>query len=240
MNNKKVLLVEDESSLRQLMKTYFLKEGAEVIEAGDGRAALNKFEENNIDLVILDIMLPEYDGWSVCKRIREKSDIPILMLTARSEENDKLFGFELGADDYMTKPFSLKELIARSKVLIKRSRKEMDLKDILILENIKIDRLSHKVFINNIEVEFSPKEYDLLNYFVTNKNQALSREMILNGVWGYDYYGDLRTVDTHIKRLRQKLEDEGDKITTVRGFGYRFEVTEWKETQFFLDFSYIL
>lgn len=226
MNNKKVLLVEDESSLRQLMKTYFLKEGAEVIEAGDGRVALNKFEENNIDLVILDIMLPEYDGWSVCKRIREKSDIPILMLTARSEENDKLFGFELGADDYMTKPFSLKELIARSKVLIKRSRKEMDLKDILILENIKIDRLSHKVFINNIEVEFSPKEYDLLNYFVTNKNQALSREMILNGVWGYDYYGDLRTVDTHIKRLRQKLEDEGDKITTVRGFGYRFEVTE--------------
>ncbi len=226
MKNKKILLVEDEKSLRQLIKTYFLKEGAEVIESEDGRIALENFENNDFDLIVLDIMLPEYDGWSVCKRIREKSDIPILMLTARSEENDKLFGFELGADDYMTKPFSLKELIARSKALIKRSKKEIEMKDILIIDNIKIDRLSHKVFIDNTEIDFSPKEYDLLNYFVINKNQALSREMILDGVWGYDYFGDLRTVDTHIKRLRQKLEDHGDKIVTVRGFGYRFEVKE--------------
>ena len=226
MKNKKILLVEDEKSLRQLIKTYFLKEGAEVIESEDGRIALENFENNDFDLIVLDIMLPEYDGWSVCKRIREKSDIPILMLTARSEENDKLFGFELGADDYMTKPFSLKELIARSKALIKRSKKEIEMKDILIIDNIKIDRLSHKVFIDNTEIDFSPKEYDLLNYFVINKNQALSREMILDGVWGYDYFGDLRTVDTHIKRLRQKLEDHRDKIVTVRGFGYRFEVKE--------------
>ena len=226
MNNKKILLVEDEESLRQLMRAYFIKEGAEIFEASDGKIALDIFNNNDIDLVILDVMLPEYDGWSVCKRIREKKETPIMMLTARSEENDKLFGFELGADDYMTKPFSLKELIARSKALLKRSQKDITTKDVIFINGIKIDKVSHQVSINKKHLELTPKEHDLLNYFVLNKNQALSREMILNGVWGYDYYGDLRTVDTHVKRLRHKMEDLGEKIVTVRGFGYRFEVLE--------------
>lgn len=227
MKNIKVLLTEDEESLRKLMKAYYIKEGASVLEARDGQEALKVFKEEKIDIVILDIMLPKYDGWTVCKKIREESDVPILMLTARSEENDKLLGFELGADDYMTKPFSLKELMARSKVLLKRSQKYnqgIDVDNIININGLKIDKNSRKVYIDENEVELSPKEYELLSYFVINTNQALSREMILDGVWGYDYYGDLRTVDTHVKRLRQKLEEYGKRIVTVRSFGYRFEV----------------
>lgn len=227
MNNIKILLTEDEESLRKLMKAYYLKEGALVLEAKDGEEALKFFKEGKIDIVILDIMLPKYDGWTVCKKIREESDVPILMLTARSEENDKLLGFELGADDYMTKPFSLKELMARSKVLLKRSQKynqDFDVDNIININGLKINKNSRKVYIDEKEVELSPKEYELLSYFVINTNQALSREMILDGVWGYDYYGDLRTVDTHVKRLRHKLEEYGKSIVTVRSFGYRFEV----------------
>lgn len=227
MNNIKILLTEDEESLRKLMKAYYLKEGALVLEAKDGEEALKIFKEEKIDIVILDIMLPKYDGWTVCKKIREESDVPILMLTARSEENDKLLGFELGADDYMTKPFSLKELMARSKVLLKRSQKynqDFDVDNIININGLKINKNSRKVYIDEKEVELSPKEYELLSYFVINTNQALSREMILDGVWGYDYYGDLRTVDTHVKRLRHKLEEYGKSIVTVRSFGYRFEV----------------
>ena len=224
MRGVTILLVEDEENLRKLIKAYLSKEGAEILEAPDGKIALDLFESNNIDLVILDIMLPEYDGWSVCKRIREKSDLPVLMLTARNDEDDKLFGFELGADDYMTKPFSLKELVARTKALLKRSLKKEQLKDAITLGSLKLERSSHKVFLEGKELELSPKEYDLLDYFIVNRNQALTREMILDGVWGYDYYGDLRTVDTHVKRLRQKLQSYGDNITTVRGTGYRFEV----------------
>ncbi len=227
MNNIKILLTEDEESLRKLMKAYYLKEGALVLEAKDGEEALKIFKEGKIDIVILDIMLPKYDGWTVCKKIREESDVPILMLTARSEENDKLLGFELGADDYMTKPFSLKELMARSKVLLKRSQKynqDFDVDNIININGLKINKNSRKVYIDEKEVELSPKEYELLSYFVINTNQALSREMILDGVWGYDYYGDLRTVDTHVKRLRHKLEEYGKSIVTVRSFGYRFEV----------------
>lgn len=227
MKNIKVLLTEDEESLRKLMKAYYIKEGASVLEARDGQEALKVFKEEKIDIVILDIMLPKYDGWTVCKKIREESDVPILMLTARSEENDKLLGFELGADDYMTKPFSLKELMARSKVLLKRSQKYnqgIDVDNIININGLKIDKNSRKVYIDENEVELSPKEYELLSYFVINTNQALSREMILDGVWGYDYYGDLRTVDTHVKRLRHKLEKYGKRIVTVRSFGYRFEV----------------
>ena len=223
LNNKKVLVIEDEKDLRQLMKAYYIKEGAEVLEAGDGELGLELFNDKKPDLVILDIMLPKYDGWSVCKRIRENSDIPVLMLTARSEESDKLFGFDLGADDYMTKPFSLKELIARSKVLVKRNQKKTDQDKSIVIHGIRIDRLSHKIFVDEKEVDLSPKEFDLLEYFVVNINQALTREMILNSVWGYDYFGDLRTVDTHVKRLRNKLGNHGEKIVTVRGLGYRFE-----------------
>lgn len=220
-----ILLVEDEEKLRRLIVTYLKREMANIFEASDGEEALRTWEENHIDVVILDIMLPKYDGWTICKRIRENSNVPILMLTARGEESDKLFGFELGADDYMTKPFSVKELVARVKALLKRSNQGIST-EILTVEDLIIDKKSHLVSIKDSPLQLSPKEYDLLLFFIHNKNQALSREMILNGVWGYDYYGDLRTVDTHVKRLRQKLGELGKRVTTVRGIGYRFEVKE--------------
>lgn len=222
------MLVEDEDKLRKLISTYLNKESTNVFEARDGEEALRLFNENQINIVILDIMLPKYDGWTVCKRIREVSSIPILMLTARNEESDKLFGFELGADDYMIKPFSLKELVARVKALLKRSRQQVS-HEVIELGELVIDKKSRKVCVNNSTLALSPKEYDLLLFFTHNKNQALSRELILDGVWGYDYYGDLRTVDTHVKRLRQKLQAVGDAIVTVRGFGYRFEVQHEKK-----------
>ena len=224
MHNISVLVVEDEENLRKLIKTYLVKEGAKVFEAADGEQAMTIFEEKKIDLVILDIMLPKYDGWSVCKMIRENSQAPIIMLTARNEENDKLFGFELGADDYITKPFSLKELIARTKALLKRTKTADELQDIIKIGNLVINKVSHQVTVDDENIDLSPKEYDLLLYFVIHKKQALTREMILDGVWGYDYYGDLRTVDTHVKRLRKKISHVGDKIVTIRGTGYRFEV----------------
>jgi len=220
-----ILIVEDEDKLRRLINTYLKREMANVFEASNGEEALAQFQCRDIDLIILDIMLPKYDGWTICKRIRENSMVPILILTARAEESDKLFGFELGADDYMTKPFSPKELVARSKALLRRSKKSISL-EVLKFEGLTIDKKSHKVFVADKQIILSPKEYDLLIYFIHNKNQALSREVLLDGVWGYDYYGDLRTVDTHIKRLRQKLEVAGNRIKTVRGLGYRFEVGE--------------
>ena len=218
-----ILLVEDEEKLRKLVSTYLKKEGINVLEASDGEEALNLFNQNQVNIVILDIMLPKYDGWTICKRIREVSNIPVLILTARNDESDKLFGFDLGADDYMTKPFSLKELVARVKALLKRSQQQVS-NEVITIEGLVIDKKSHMVQLQNNPLALSPKEYDLLLFFTHNKNQALSREIILDGVWGYDYYGDLRTVDTHVKRLRQKLESMGEKIVTVRGFGYRFEV----------------
>jgi len=218
-----ILLVEDEDKLRKLIKTYLAKDGMNVHEAADGEEGIQMWEENKADLIVLDIMLPKYDGWTLCKRIREQSNIPIILLTARSEESDKLFGFELGADDYITKPFSVKELTARVKALLKRSN-QMVSSEILKTDDLKIDKKSHQVQLRENILELSPKEYDLLIYLMNNKNQALTREMILDEVWGYDYYGDLRTVDTHIKRLRQKLLDYGDRIITIRGTGYRFEV----------------
>jgi len=218
-----ILLVEDEKNLRKLIKTYLQKEMVNVVEASNGREALELWEDNQYDLVILDIMMPEYDGWTVCKRIRENSHVPIIMLTARSEESDKLFGFDLGADDYMTKPFSVKELVARVKALLKRSNRELST-EILEVQGLKVDKKGHQVFLQEEFLALTPKEYDLLLVFLHNVNQALSREIILDNVWGYDYYGDLRTVDTHVKRLRQKLNQMGKQIKTIRGFGYRFEV----------------
>jgi len=218
-----ILLVEDEKNLRKLIKTYLQKEMVNVVEASNGREALELWEDNQYDLVILDIMMPEYDGWTVCKRIRENSHVPIIMLTARSEESDKLFGFDLGADDYMTKPFSVKELVARVKALLKRSNRELST-EILEVQGLKVDKKGHQVFLQEELLALTPKEYDLLLVFLHNHNQALSREIILDNVWGYDYYGDLRTVDTHVKRLRQKLNQMGKQIKTIRGFGYRFEV----------------
>ncbi len=218
-----VLLVEDEKNLRKLIVTYLKREMIDVVEAVDGREALELWEENKYDLVILDVMLPEYDGWTVCKRIRQNSHVPIIMLTARAEESDKLFGFDLGVDDYVTKPFSVKELVARVKALLKRSNRQL-LTEIIEVEELKVDKKMHQAFLNDEPIDLTPKEYDLLLVFLHNRNQALTREIILDSVWGYDYYGDLRTVDTHVKRLRKKLRHMGKQIITVRGLGYRFEV----------------
>lgn len=219
----KILMAEDEERLRKLVTTYLKRENYDVLEAKDGKEALKIWEEEKVDFVILDVMMPFVDGWSVCREIRRESDIPIIMLTARGEESDKLFGFDLGVDDYVTKPFSVKELVARVKALLKRSGQQQ-IKDAITMGPLSIDTMQHQVYINGQAVELSPKEYDLLYFMMLNKNQALTRDAILNGVWGYDYYGDLRTVDTHIKRLRKKLEDFGDSIVTVRGIGYRLEV----------------
>ncbi len=223
MNSLKILLVEDDMRLRKLVATYLRKEDFEVVEAEDGKIAMERWSESEIDLVILDVMLPEYDGWTVCRNIRRESRVPIMMLTARSEENDKLFGFELGVDDYVTKPFSTKELVARVKALLKRSGKT-SFEDEIVFGTLKINTKYHMVFINEEVIELTPKEYDLLVYFINNKNIALSREKILDGVWGHDYFGDLRTVDTHVKRLRKKLQEMSEYLSTVRGLGYRFEV----------------
>lgn len=222
MQKKSILIVENEDSLLDLITTYFIKEGYHIHQAKDGFLALSIFENENIDLVILDIMLDQSDGWTVCREIRKQGHTPILMLTARNQESDKLFGFELGADDYMTKPFSLKELVARSNALIRRSDLSI-ISDVIYKGEIEIHQKSHKVMIQNRQIELTPKEYDLLLFFIKHENEAISREDLLSHVWGHQYFGDLRTVDTHIKRLRQKIEPLS-YISTVFGVGYRFEV----------------
>ncbi|EOD00273.1 response regulator transcription factor [Caldisalinibacter kiritimatiensis] len=220
-----ILLVEDEDRMRRLVSDYLKREGYNIIESEDGKKALDIFidMEHEIDLVILDIMLPEYDGWTVLREIRKENNTPVLLLTARGEESDQLFGFELGADEYVTKPFSPKILVARVKALLKRGNTTVNNTKISV-ENIEIDESAHRVYIEGKEIELTPKEYELLVYMVKNKGKALSRNKILNEVWGYDYFGDSRTVDTHVKRLRVKLENKSDFIQTVRGVGYRFEV----------------
>lgn len=224
-----ILLVEDEDRMRRLVSDYLKREGYNIIESEDGKKALDIFidMEHEIDLVILDIMLPEYDGWTVLREIRKENNTPVLLLTARGEESDQLFGFELGADEYVTKPFSPKILVARVKALLKRGNTTVNNTKISV-ENIEIDESAHRVYIEGKEIELTPKEYELLVYMVKNKGKALSRNKILNEVWGYDYFGDSRTVDTHVKRLRVKLENKSDFIQTVRGVGYRFEVKKWK------------
>ncbi len=214
---KKILVVEDEWKMRRLIKDYLVKEGYHVDEAGDGREALEIFQEGGYDLIILDIMLPKMDGWSVCREIRRESMVPVIILTARGEENDQIFGFELEADEYITKPFNPKLLIARIKAIFRRAGKP----DKITRGDIDIDEGSRRAEIKGAEVDLTPKEFDMLLYFVQNRGLALSREKILNSVWGWDYFGDERTVDTHVKRLRKKI---GEKyIQTIRGFGYRFE-----------------
>lgn len=224
MKNINILICEDELKIRLLVEKYLKNEGYYVFSAKNGLEGLDILEENPIDLAILDVMMPEYDGWSLLKRIREDyGDMPVIMLTARDEERDKIFGFELGADDYVAKPFSVKELMARVKSLLKRSGKK-NAEDRIDIGNLQINLNSHLVFINDDEIPLTSKEYDLLIYFINNQNIALSREQIIDRVWGYDYYGDFRTVDTHIKRLRVKINDADVKIATVRNVGYRFEV----------------
>lgn len=220
-----VLIAEDEERLRKLIVKYLKNENYNIFEASNGKEAIQVFEEEAIDLVILDVMMPIIDGFKTCKAIRNKSNVPIIMLTARSEEEDKILGFELGVDDYVTKPFSTRELLARVKALLKRSGKTEAIEE-LIIGNLHIHTPSRTVTVNKEEVALSPKEYDLLLYFTDHPNRALSREQILNRVWGYDFFGDGRTVDTVIKRLRKKIGEEGDRITTVRSIGYKFEVEE--------------
>ncbi|PAB57241.1 response regulator transcription factor [Anaeromicrobium sediminis] len=222
----KILIAEDEDKMRQVIRKYVEKEEYEVTEACDGRAALEILEtENDFSLIILDVMMPIIDGWTVCRKVREKLDTPIIMLTARGEEYDRLFGFELGVDDYIVKPFSPRELIARIKAILKRSSKTVK-NDVLDYGNIKISPLERIVLVDNKEVYLTPKEFDLLLFLTTNNKQACSREMLLSKVWGYDFIGDLRTVDTHIKQLREKLSPYKGYIKTVWGTGYKFKVEE--------------
>lgn len=223
--NKTVLLVEDERRLREIVCDYFRNEGFEVIEAEDGKQALELFAEHNVDLIVLDIMLPEIDGWSVCRRVRKESAVPIIMLTARSDEDDTLLGFELGADEYVTKPFSPKILVARAKTLLKRADGAVGQveENMLSLAGIDVNRLSRTVTVEGEEIILTHKEFELLVYLMENKGIVLSRQHLLDQLWGYDYFGDDRTVDTHIKKLRNKLGDKAKHIGTVIRVGYKFE-----------------
>lgn len=224
-----ILIVEDDPRMRELIMLYFRAQNYGLLEADNGKDALEIFSRESVDLVILDLMIPQVDGWQVCRKMRELSDIPIIILTARSQEDDELLGFELGADDYVTKPFNPKLLVARAAALLARAQKSRGKHPAFIEINhlkLRIDDDSHDVFINNEKLNLSPREYELLYFLASHRGQLLSREQILDGVWGYDYFGDLRTVDTHIWRLREKLGALAELITTVRGFGYRFEVNK--------------
>lgn len=222
---EKIMIIEDEFRMRKLLKDYFKKEGFQVVEAENGKEAMNIFKTENPDLVILDIMMPYLDGFTLCKYIRKISAVPIIFLTAKSEDEDKILGFNMGADEYVTKPFSPKVLVARSKTLLKRVNGTIGGNtDNLIIDELSINIPSRQVTLNNEELLLSPKEFDLLIYMVKNRGIVLTRDMILDSVWGVDYFGDLRTVDTHIKRLREKLKEKSNLISTVRGLGYKFEV----------------
>lgn len=215
-----ILVVDDEELIREVIKEYCINDGYTVFEASNGDEAINIVKNENIDLIVLDVMMPKKDGYSTLKEIKNIKKIPVIMLTARTEEYDKLLGFELGVDDYVTKPFSPRELLARIKAVVRRDEPDEQ----FIYENLKVDFKGHIVTIDNSELKLTPKEYELLVYFINNKNIALSREQLLSKVWGYDFFGDDRTIDTHIKMLRNNLGKYRDIIITVRGMGYRFEV----------------
>jgi two-component system response regulator ResD len=225
MDKLKVLMVDDESRMRKLVNDFLSRKNYEVIEAGDGEEAIDKFyADKDISLVILDVMMPKMDGWEVCREIRKNnSKVPIIMLTAKSEERDELQGFDCGADEYISKPFSPKILTARVDALIRRTYM-VDNNECIDVGGIEINKAAHIVKIDGQEIELSYKEFELLSYFVDNKGLALSREKILNNVWNYDYFGDARTIDTHVKKLRKKMGDKGDYIKTIWGMGYKFEV----------------
>lgn len=227
--NRTILIIEDEFKIRFLLRDYLKAEGFTVLEACDGDEGLVAFKNNKVDLILLDIMMPKVDGITVLETIREVSDLPIILLTAKGQEEDKLFGYEVGADDYITKPFSPKILIAKIKALLKRTG---DLNDNFNIEQdyngLIINKLAHEVKVNNESLTLSPKEFELLVYLSEHSGIALTRDIILDNVWGLDYYGDLRTVDTNIKRLREKLGVKSNYIVTVRGSGYKFEVQNEK------------
>ena len=226
MDSVKVLMVDDEARMRKLVKDFLAIKGYRVIEAEDGEQAVDIFfKEKDIGLVILDVMMPKMDGWEVCRTLRRYSQVPIIMLTARSEERDELQGFELGVDEYISKPFSPKILVARVNAILRRTL-GTEGEDVMSAGGIVIDKAAHIVKIDGKSVDLSYKEFELLAYFIENQGIALSREKILNNVWNYDYFGDARTIDTHVKKLRSKLGDKGEYIKTIWGMGYKFEVEE--------------
>lgn len=224
MSDITVLVVDDESRMRKLIRDFLSQKQYKILEAGDGEEALKVFEENqnSINLILLDVMMPKLDGWSVLRQIRQTSKVPIVMLTARGEEQDELFGFELGVDEYISKPFSPKILVARVEAILKRTHAEEN--KVIDYGGITIDTEGRTVKVDGKEIEMSLREYELLKYLMDNANIALSRDKILNNVWNYDYYGDSRTIDSHIKKIRHKLGKKGKYIETIRGVGYKFEV----------------
>lgn len=225
MEQLKILVVDDEARMRKLVKDFLSVKGFSVIEAADGEEAVDIFfEQKDIALIILDVMMPKMDGWETCKTIRKYSKVPIIMLTARGEERDELQGFDLGVDEYISKPFSPKILVARVEAILRRSIPSSN--DAVEIGGIRIDKAAHQVTIDGENVDLSYKEFELLSYFVENQGLALSREKILNNVWNYDYFGDARTIDTHVKKLRSKMGEKGDYIKTIWGMGYKFEVSE--------------
>ena len=226
MDALKILVVDDESRMRKLVKDFLTKKNFQVLEAGDGEEAMDIFyEEKDIALIILDVMMPKMDGWEVCREIRKNSKVPIIMLTARSDERDELLGFDLGVDEYISKPFSPKILVARVEAILRRTG-QANPEDVLSAGGIVIDKAAHLATVDGKQMELSFKEFELLTYFLENEGIALSREKILNSVWNYDYFGDARTIDTHVKKLRSKMGDKGEYIKTVWGMGYKFEVDE--------------
>ena len=226
MDALKILVVDDESRMRKLVKDFLTKKNFQVLEAGNGEEAMDIFyEEKDIALIILDVMMPKMDGWEVCREIRKNSKVPIIILTARSDERDELLGFDLGVDEYISKPFSPKILVARVEAILRRTG-QSNPEDVLSAGGIVIDKAAHLATVDGNPMELSFKEFELLTYFLENEGIALSREKILNSVWNYDYFGDARTIDTHVKKLRSKMGDKGEYIKTVWGMGYKFEVDE--------------
>ncbi|MCJ7834319.1 response regulator transcription factor [Cuneatibacter sp. NSJ-177] len=225
MERRKVLMVDDEERMRKLVRDFLVKKDFQVLEAGDGEEAIDVFfADKKIDLVILDVMMPKMNGWEVLETIRKYSKVPVILLTAKAEERDELRGFELGVDEYITKPFSPKILVARVEALLRRTVGDQG--DVLDVGGIQINKAAHTVSVNGKNLDLSFKEFELLTYFVENQGIALSRETILNNVWNYNYFGDARTIDTHVKKLRSKMEEKGDYIKTVWGMGYKFEVDQ--------------
>lgn len=221
MDKLKILVVDDESRMRKLVRDFLVKNNFEVLEAENGEQAVDVFfETKNVALIVLDVMMPKMDGWQVCKEIRAYSKVPIIMLTAKSDERDELQGFELGVDEYISKPFSPRILVARIEAILRRTNR-LDKDDILDCGGIHVDKAAHQVVIDGQEIELSYKEFELLVYFIENRGIALSREKILNNVWNYDYFGDARTIDTHVKKLRSKMGAKGDLIKTIWGVGYK-------------------
>ena len=226
MERLRILVVDDESRMRKLVSDFLVKQEYEVLEAKDGEEALDIFfKQKDIALLILDVMMPKMDGWEVCREIRAYSKVPIIMLTAKGNEHDELQGFELGVDEYITKPFSPKILVARVEAILRRTNL-LASEEAMEAGGIELNKSAHRVLIDGVDVELSYKEFELLAYFIVNKGLALSREKILNNVWNYDYFGDARTIDTHVKKLRSKLGKKGELIKTIWGMGYKFEVNE--------------